>query len=630
MCGVFAVLSLTARLPEDASERIGRVLEVIKHRGPDARGQHVDPQGRFAFGHVRLAVIDIVAESNQPFWSACGRYCLVFNGEIFNYVELRAELEAQGAEFRTHSDTEVLLQALIRWGPRCFNRFNGMWSAIFGDTKTGKFVISRDRFGVKPLHTYIHQGTLVVCSEAKGIFAYTGCTPPPEHSSIGLFLKFGTGGEHPLSWFKGVERFPQASYQELELGGGQEAAHRTTRFWEYPTQRTIVNTPEAVEEFERILMDAIRIRLRSDMPIGLSLSGGLDSGALAWLISAKCNQQLETYTAWHEPVEKSELPTAQRVASMFGHKSTAVPQARDEDTMDDLRTCIWHLDSGHTSPAIVPYFNLCRAARKSLTVMIEGQGADELLCGYTQFALFAGMDRLLSGRVGQFATCCRSVIYAEGWARFAKDCARFLSSSLYERQANRWHAGQILSAEANSAEPHQLHHIDFNTNNLNRELLFSHSHGLTNLLQYGDAVSMAVSLETRCPFMDYRMVEFGFKVQPDLLIANGYGKSVLRRCAEHGLPDDICWRRKKDGFTNATTRIVKQVVERGGLPKAGLNYALESGLLRAELNTPRILNQLPSNILFRLVSVLLWAESFYTDASEPGVPACMAAQRSVR
>ncbi|MDA0214302.1 MAG: asparagine synthetase B, partial [Planctomycetota bacterium] len=171
--------NISDQLPTDIENRLHRALNAIQHRGPDARGTYVDPKKRFAFGHIRLSVIDIAATSNQPFWSSCGRYCIIFNGEIYNYIELRERLTQEGVVFRSQSDTEVLLQAIIKWGTKCLNMLNGMWGLVFVDTQTGRFLISRDRFGVKQLYTFEHNGSLIICSEAKGILAYVDSMPAP-------------------------------------------------------------------------------------------------------------------------------------------------------------------------------------------------------------------------------------------------------------------------------------------------------------------------------------------------------------------------------------------------------------------------------------------------------------------
>lgn len=612
MCGIFAIFtSPNTRLPDDAAVRLERALDSIKHRGPDARGTHIDASSRFAVGHVRLSVIDISPESNQPFWSRCGRAFVIFNGEIYNYLELRVELERAGVTFRTKSDTEVLLLALMHWGPECINRFNGMWTFVYGDTRSGQFVISRDRWGTKPLFTFEQEGTRIICSEAKGIIAWLGSTPKPNAQAIGLYLKYGICGAHANSWFEGIGRFPQAHYQILDLASPPASTTPPVRYWDYPKERTVRDMDFAKQHFEELLTDAIKLRLRSDVPVGLSLSAGLDSTSIAWLVQAKFQRGLEAYTAWHPPVEKSELPMAQRSASEFGHQSTAVPTTEHDQLLLDLRDCIYHLDSGHNSPAIVPYLNLCRAARQSLTVMLEGQGADELLGGYPPFNLFAGMDFLLRGQLGQFVQCLRASSHSVGWRGTLLDCIRFGSRSVYERQALRWGAHKLLSRAAMDATAERFDRLAFSRSNFTESLEFSHAVNLTNLLQYGDAVSMSVNLETRCPFLDYRIVEFSFSLDTDLLMHNGFGKYILRRVAERALRPEVCWRRRKDGFGNSTAQIIREIVKKDGLPARATERSIELGLFQPAMRDVRAFQRLPENIQFRLYSVLLWLDIFY-------------------
>jgi len=612
VCGIFAVLcNNSSRLPGDAQARTDRALDAIRHRGPNARGTFIDAANRFAIGHVRLSVIDVSALANQPFWSNCGRYFVIFNGEIYNYVEIKADLEIEGETFSTHSDTEVLLRALMRWGPSAINRFNGMWTFVYGDTLTNQFVISRDRWGVKPLFTYEHDGMLVLCSEAKGILAWLGAVPKPNQHAIGLFLKYGIGGECEFSWFSGINRFPKSTYQIVDLHHPSFTDAPSVMYWQYPKQRTVKNLSDAINRFEQLLSDATKIRLRSDVPIGLSLSAGIDSATIAFLASSQFKRSLESYTAWHPPVEKSELPMAQRLAREFGHTSTAVAETKDQELVEDLRTCIYHLDSAHSSPAIVPYLNLCRSARKTLTVMLEGQGADELLAGYPQFALFAGLDQLLRGQLPSLMQSLYSNILSVGRKVMFMDLARFASPRLYAMQARRWRAAQLLGSECMNAISLNFRQLALSQSNLAHSLEFWHSENLANLLQYGDAVSMSVNLETRCPFLDYRLVEFCFSLDTQLLFRDGFGKYLLRKLVEPNLPKELTWRRKKDGFGNSTTKNIGALVHKQGLPSKPLEFAIEIGLFRPLLRDPRVFAQLSENIQFRIYSTLLWLDIFY-------------------
>lgn len=617
MCGIFAIFAGPGRrLPDDASPRLERALAAIRHRGPDASGVHVDPEGRWGVGHVRLSVIDVAAASNQPFWSSCGNHFVVFNGEIYNYVELRTELEREGVEFRTRSDTEVLLQALMRWGPGCIRRFNGMWAFVYGDMRTGQFLVCRDRWGVKPLHMVAHDGMLLVCSEAKGLFAFMGRVPSPDLGSIGQFLKYSVGGESESSWFEGVHRFPKGTFCQIDLRTLDVQQPIFCPYWQYPSRRTITSASEASDRLLATLEDAVRVRLRSDVPVGLSLSGGLDSATIAWISGERLQRPLEAYTAWYEPLERSELPMARRIASTFGHRSIPIAESLEKELLTHISTSVWHLDSGHSSPAIIPYLRLCRAARESLTVMLEGQGADELLGGYTPFELFAGVDRLLDGRPLRALECFTSFARTDGMVRMLQELVRYFSRDIYERQALRWGAGTILPAAMLDAVPGRLRRLALTRGNLDAALRLWHEDGLTNLLQYGDAISMSVNLETRCPFLDYRLVELGFSMCEDLLVDRGFGKHVLRRAVESRLPRDLVWNRRKQGFSNSTEAVLRKIVVRDGLPRQGLEIAIELGLVRPVLQDRRTVERLPPGVLFRMVTMLTWAERFYGRATD--------------
>jgi asparagine synthase (glutamine-hydrolysing) len=615
MCGIFAVFATSARsLPADVDRRVDMALHSIRHRGPDASGKHVDPSQRFAVGHVRLSVIDVSAASNQPFWSECGRKFVVFNGEIYNYLEIREELEMLGCRFRTNSDTEVLLQAIDRWGSEATRRFNGMWGFVYGDLDAERFVVSRDRWGVKPLYWTRAHGQLVICSEAKGIIAYLSEVPPPNKEAIGLFMKYGVGGEWPDSWFSGVERFPIASSAVGVFAGTAIEFGEPTRYWDYPLHRDKVSDSEFVKRLDVLLEDATRVRMRSDVPVGLSLSGGIDSGALAWMVGSRLGQRLSSFTAYYRPEHLSELPDARRIASMFGHTSVAVPEPDDfEGVLNDLSIGIHHLEAAHTSPAIVPYLRLCRRARRDVTVMLEGQGADELLAGYMFFGLFAGLDRLQRARPLDFLSDW--ICYAEvaGPQAFVGEIARLFSRRLYESQAARWSASRLLSPELLAALPDRLFAFRRGGRNLEDALRISHERGLTNLLQYGDALSMSVNLETRCPFLDFRLVELGFSCEPSIYFRSGFGKYPLRELLSGKLPEDICWRRRKQGFTNSTIPAMRKAIRHDSRMRALLALASQMGLITPAATDPETLLRLPPNICYRFASLAIWCGVFYSD-----------------
>jgi asparagine synthase (glutamine-hydrolysing) len=572
---------------------------------------YCDSKRRFALGHVRLSVLDTSAESNQPFWSACGRYVIVFNGEIYNYLELREEIRKQGVVCRTSSDTEVLLQLLVVHGTAAIDRLNGMWAFVFVDTATGEVIVSRDRWGVKPLYCSHVGDTLMFCSEAKGLFQFQHAVPPPNENTIGLFLRFGMGGELTQSWFQGVIRFPQAHWARYRCGS---AVVEQQRYWDYPVARCIDSRSQALDQLETVLTDAVKIRLRSDVPCGLTLSGGVDSAMIAWVASSKCGSRMRAFTSWFPPREESELPRAERVAALFGHTLESYRQDNYERSISDLRTCIYHLDSGHASPAVVPYLNLCRAARRSLTVLLEGQGADELFGGYHQFACFAGLDQLHRGDVRNALKTIRTAVHADGVSRTVLDLLRFTLRFLYINQANHWGASKLLSSACLNADPQGLRTLRLGSSrNLDDALRFWHQYNLTNLLQYGDAVSMSVALETRCPFLDRRLVELGFSIQSRFFMEDGCTKTILRRLASKAVPHEVVWRRRKDGFTNPTLRMVYASVRQDGWTPRGLQIALDQGILKAPIRDQRMIEGLTENAVFRIHALLTWLEVFYSN-----------------
>lgn len=616
MCGIFAAISLDgSSLPHDTHERVSKALQAIKHRGPDATGIDFVASACFALGHVRLSVIDTSASADQPFWSACGRYGIAFNGEIYNYVELRQELEAHGVKFQTHSDTEVLMQAMATWGSAALNRLNGMWSFVFIDTVEMRALISRDRWGVKPLYMARDKGTLLLCSEAKGIIAFLGSCPPPNLESIGLYMKFGIGGEHDQSWFEGIDRFPLASWAEINLSGAVGQDLSTSRYWDYPCQRHIEPFQDDVAQFRHLLEDAVRIRLRSDVPLGLSLSGGLDSASIAWLTGTDLGKPLDTFTSWFRPKEKSELGAAQMIAEKFGHRSYPIEQAEPNQTLDLLQKCIYHLDGGHSSTALVPYMNLCRAARQRVTVMLEGQGADELLAGYSEFALHSAADSMRVGRVSKAVSGVRHYAFTRSWRRMPFEVLRFMSTSIYQRQAARWGSHRVLGTRCNAATAPDLSTITMDGCSLSRALKESHRKCLTNLLQYGDAISMSVNLEARCPFLDYRLVELCFRLPINEIYNNGVSKWILRAAASGNVPDQICWNRRKDGFANPTIEVLRQMKGRSDSLERGWNIAVSKGIFANGHDIRDLVDRLPDNIYYRAISVMLWTDTFYGDGA---------------
>lgn len=609
MCGVFAALARRpGGLPTDVAFRVGRALSAISHRGPDGSGIWVDPAMSMALGHVRLAVLDVRAEANQPFWSDCGRYGIVFNGEVYNFVELRRELEANGERFRTTSDTEVLLKLLIARGTDAIARLNGMWSFVFVDTHAKEALICRDRFGVKPLYTIQHGDVLLLASEAKAIIAYLGETPKPNRRSIGLYLRYGTAGEHEESWFEGINRFEPAHWQRFRCGAAPTPAQR---YWDYPQARLPMKDAEALEAFREVLGAAVRIRTRSDVPLGLTLSGGVDSSTVAWLLREECDLTADAYCAWFEPVEKSELGRAQAVCTSLGHRLHPVREVRTEQIEDDLRRCIHHLDSPHNSTALVPYFTLCKAARAKLTVILEGQGADEMLLGYPFLYPFAAMDFAVRARLVSAWQTFGGEWRASNFKSALGSLPIYASRAYAERGYRRWTLPLLTDGTLRDPGTAEGLHWRLTADNAPTALWVEHRTRLRSLLQYGDALSMAFGLEARCPFMDYRVVELGFSLATDKLMRQGHGKWLLRSMVAPHLPADVVWPRRKDGFTNSTVPALRRRVRTHGASDPGARASVDLGLFSRDTLRPEAIIGLPDDAFYRIMCTQIWVGHHY-------------------
>lgn len=533
MCGILGWLGQHGS--EDA-ERFGVALDRLAHRGPDDRGIFMAPG--VLLGHRRLAILDLSPAGHQPMVEPASGAVIVFNGEIYNNVELRAELEGLGHRFAGHSDTEVLLHALIEWGEGALSRLNGMWAFAFWQPEKQRLLVARDRFGVKPLYYRDGETGLAFASEPKALLALF-----PEHRTVSEPALLDFLGNNLLyargeSFYQDIHVLPPAHYAVHEVGTGKL---RLTRYWDYPANiDEALSAEDAVAQFDALLTDAVRLRLRSDVPVGLTLSGGLDSTGVLAAASPYTAKPLTCFTSVYGEGEVGELPWAQR-ASDAVHAPLIAVSAPHADWLQTLRKVAWHMDGPGYSPAVYPLWHLMqRAGAEGVPVLLEGQGADEALAGYPQYAVLellgylsgqSGRRRSLAG-VGARVRALRSTFslrWALAWS------ARELSPTLL-----RWHRRRVgfQSLMRKGVElphiPEQLRRKDGDP--VRQRLLEDHSLTiLPGLLHYGDSISMAHGVEARNPFMDYRLVEWMFRLPTRLRFNHSETKWVLREyLRKHG------------------------------------------------------------------------------------------------
>ena len=608
MCGILGWLG--HHTDEDRA-RFDSALDLLAHRGPDDRGVFVAPG--ILLGHRRLSILDLSPAGHQPMVEPASGATLVFNGEIYNHIELRAELEKLGHEFSGHSDTEVLLHALIEWEEQALPRLNGMWAFAFWLPARQRLMLARDRFGVKPLYYRNGRDGLGFASEPKALLALF-----PEHRKVAEQALLDFLGNNLLyargeSFYQGIHVLPPAHYAFYELGPG---TLHLSRYWDYPENTDdALPAEEAVAQFAALFTDAVRLRLRSDVAVGLTLSGGLDSTGVLTASSAHSTQPLTCFTSVYGDGDTGEMPWA-RLASDAMHAPLIPVSAPQENWLHTMRKVAWHMDGPGYSPAVYPLWHLMQRARaEGVPVLLEGQGADEALAGYPQYAVLelldylsgrSGKSRSLAGMAGRTRALRRtfSLPWALAWA------AREMSPSLLSWHRRRvgfeslMHPGIKLplppeTPPRNSGDP------------VRQRLLADHSLTiLPGLLHYGDAISMAHSVEARNPFLDYRLVEWMFRL-PNRLRFNRYEtKWVLREYLRaHGQPA-IGNRPDKKGYPTPVGKWL--ISERSEIEQLLLEHPSPLRTWCDKSKVRRLIEQNARGVmaaehhLYKLVSTQLW------------------------
>jgi len=565
MCGIVALITPD---PQFRRGTLEAMRDRLAHRGPDGRGAWMEqlPNGGWvALGHRRLSIIDLSAAADQPMLSPDGRLCVCYNGEIYNYIELREELKKEGVAFRTQSDTEVLLAAYARWGEKCLDRFNGMFAFALWDRSAKRLFVARDRFGEKPLYSaMLPNGGIAFASEAKALFGYPGVSPDVDIVEVDRFIGGAPliAGERTL--FRNVSRLP-ASHAVVIDSNGREM--RRWRYWtpDYTKINEGIKLADAAEEFGARLRKSLLQRLRSDVQVGACLSGGVDSSILVGMLSKMRSEKGDvlrnTYSArFDDDPTVSEGDYIDLVLKHTGANGRAV-SPRANEFVRDARRLYWHQEIPFLSPSIYLEWRVLKFARESgTTVMIDGQGADELLGGYQHYFALRQQDLMSSGRIGRLLSETRAFDhrlrkaadkYVDGHRRFDPNVA--LGPKELMRRAWQRHSGRLkdrlrgrpLSALAPDGRPGVPEHHGLFRRQLAAGLLYDM---LAKQLHSADRSAMAFGVETRFPYIDYELVDWAITLPDEVMIAEGWQKLVLRHAAGDAIPVEVKWRADKVGF----------------------------------------------------------------------------------
>lgn len=558
MCGIAGIFHLETAKPVDPA-RVRAMLDAMPHRGPDGSGIWTAPG--VGLGHLRLSIIDLESGA-QPMLTDDEALAVIFNGEIYNFAEVRAELEAKGHVFRTHSDTEVILHGYRQWGEECVHRFNGMFAFALFDARAQSLWLVRDRLGVKPLHyALLSDGSLIFGSELKSLLAHPLLRRAPDLSALEDYMAYGYVPDDACL-VAGVRKLGAGETLRLVRGRPLPQPHR---YWDVSfADRTKSSPQESEEELVALMRQAVRSRMVADVPLGAFLSGGVDSSSVVALMAEASSQAVKTCTIGFDVAALDETAYADRIARRFAtdHRSLIV-SPDDYGLIDRLA---FHFDEPFADASALPTFRVCELAREQVTVALSGDGADEAFAGYRRHRFQMQGERIrglipasirepLFGTLGKYypkadwaprALRAKSTFLelagggGEAYAASVGVTPHALRQRLFTQEVKGRLGGyraedRYVKAMANAPARDALDRAQY------ADIKYWLS---GDILTKTDRMSMAVSLEAREPLLDHRLVEFAARLPVSQRIRGNSGKYLLKKAMEPYLPQDILYRQK--------------------------------------------------------------------------------------
>lgn len=562
MCGIFGLISVRPKPRNEISDILDKGLSAIRHRGPDGNATWISSNECVGMAHARLAIIDL-ATGDQPMRSHDARYVIVYNGEIYNYLELREELGA--ASFRTNSDTEVILRAYEVWGAGCVSRLRGMFAFAIWDTVEERLFLARDRFGIKPLYWVHTSRGLFFASEIKALLHVLDRREVDPNALSDYFtFQFCLGDRTMLS---GVSQFPAAHHATVPLGANPEPV----RYWEVQYEIDFSHTEQWFSRrLQELMHDSVRMHLRADVEVGSYLSGGLDSSLVASLArEQRPGERFQTFNGrFLEGAAFDETRYAQAVAD-GNDMDLHVTDISEQDFVDNIAKIIWHMDQPNAGPGAFPQYIVSRKVSDHVKVVLGGQGGDEIFGGYARY-LIAYFEQCIKGAIegtlhnGKYVVSYESIIpNLVTLEQYKPMLAEFWSDGLFRERDERYlrlinrtnNFGDILAADVVDWESTKERFKKvFWGSNVGPESYFdSMTHFdfktlLPALLQVEDRMSMAHGVEARVPFLDHPLIEFAATIPADIKFASGQLKRLPRIVFGDKLPTEVLSRKDKMGF----------------------------------------------------------------------------------
>lgn len=563
MCGIAGILEFGPDAHVEASA-LRRMCDIMFHRGPDDEGFFV--RGPVGLGMRRLSIVDL-STGHQPICNEDGTLWLVFNGEIYNHSSLRKQLIARGHRYQTHSDTETILHLYEEYGKECIHHLRGMFAFALWNLRSNSLFLARDRLGIKPLYYRLGPRNLVFGSEIKVLLEYSGATPEFNRRILPEFLAFGYLSNSD-TFYSGIQKLMPGHTVEIRQDG--TATHE--RYWDLATPPQVEMNDEHyhVDAYRGLLEESVRSHLMSDVPLGVFLSGGLDSSAVAAITTRITGEPIDTFSVGYTDEAYSELPFARTVAEHLGARHHEVLVSSD-DFFGALPKLIWHEDEPIVWPSSVALFFVAQLARRNVKVVLTGEGSDETMAGYSRYAFTLknlAFDRLYRNTVPHWVRrCVRDFIADSSWigsnmrrklshtflARDSASWSSFYFDNFYSAFSEQFQAHLFTDefrkqTEAVSAYRNVLGYWDSSSEYLLQRLLYTDIKTyLVELLMKQDNMSMAASVESRVPFLDHVLVEWTMGIPARAQIHGSSGKRILKQAMQGLLPNSII-DRKKLGF----------------------------------------------------------------------------------
>lgn len=544
MCGICGILA-RENIQKNDTELLRAMNKRLEHRGPDDEGYYED--GNISLGHRRLSILDLSEAGHQPM-EYLDRYVIAFNGEIYNYIELRDVLRAEGYSFRTKTDTEVIMAAYDKYGYECFERFNGMWAIALWDRKEKKLVLSRDRFGIKPLYYYADEQKLIFASEIKALLEDKSIIRRANDNIVYDYLTQGLMDHTNETFFENIYRFPQACYAVLD----RSLDLKFQQYWSMDFCEEIGNglNDDSVRKFRDLFRQSVNLRLRSDVPVGSCLSGGLDSSAIVCCIDdirkrERHTEKQFTFSYRADDARIDEFKYMQAVIDETDVKAEFVTP-RASELFEDLDSLIYHQDEPFTTTGMYAGYRVYKRAKEcNVKVLLDGQGADELLCGYRKSRLYY-IAMLRKGK--KYFRLLKELVLSVSQVQSSKSIKSMRKSDFNKilRILRKNKKRSNISAEyynkdfINSTSGYDYdRHDNFQYNDV-------YKISLPALLRFTDRNSMAFSVESRLPFLDYKFAEYCGSLPISQKLTNGYSKAIMRKALK--MPEKIRKRKDKIGF----------------------------------------------------------------------------------